>query len=56
MMDQEKTKPSTHGSRNLADEDLTRAVLATFDNAKSARFQQVMQSLVKHLHGIYRRC
>lgn len=49
-MDQnEKLLPP--GTRNLADEDLTQAVLATFSNAGSARFQQVMQSLVRHLHA-----
>src|SRR3712207_9531422 len=38
-------------TRNLSDEDLTRAVLASFGNSKSERFREVMQSLVKHLHA-----
>jgi len=38
-------------TRNLADEDLTRAVLAAFDGAPSERFRTVAQSLVKHLHA-----
>ena len=50
-MDQDKKKPTANGTRNLADEDLTQAVLATFSHSKSERFQQVMQSLVKHLHA-----
>ena len=50
-MEQNKKEPVVHGTRNLADEDLTRAVLATFEHSKSERFQQVMQSLVRHLHA-----
>lgn len=50
-MNHDEKKPVGHGTRNLADEDLTRAVLATFDNSKSERFQRVMQSLVTHLHA-----
>jgi hydroxyquinol 1,2-dioxygenase len=38
-------------TRNLADEDLTRAVLASFEGAPSERFREVVQSLVKHLHA-----
>ncbi|HEY7413836.1 MAG TPA: intradiol ring-cleavage dioxygenase [Ktedonobacteraceae bacterium] len=49
-MDQDKEKSVVHKTRNLADEDLTQAVLATFECSKSKRFQQVMQSLVRHLH------
>ena len=50
-MDQDKKQPVSSGTRNLADEDLTQAVLATFSNSRSERFQQIMQSLVKHLHA-----
>ncbi len=50
-MDQEKQKSTTSGTRNLTDEDLTQAVLATFKNSQSERFQTVMESLVKHLHA-----
>ena len=48
-MDQDKKKPMA--TRSLADEDLTQAVLATFSNSTSARYQEVMQSLVRHLHA-----
>src|SRR5437588_2138478 len=50
-MDQYKEKPMANGARNLADEDLTRAVLASFADSTSERFQQVVQSLVRHLHA-----
>src|SRR4051794_33459680 len=39
------------GTRNLADEDLTQAVLASFADAKTARFRQIAESLVQHLHA-----
>jgi hydroxyquinol 1,2-dioxygenase len=38
-------------TRNLADEDLTHAVLASFEGAKSERFKEVADSLVRHLHA-----
>jgi len=50
-MDQHKEKSLANGSRNLADEDLTQAVLASFGDSKSERFRQVVQSLVGHLHA-----
>jgi hydroxyquinol 1,2-dioxygenase len=50
-MDQRKEGPATSETRNLADEDLTRAVLASFGECKSERFREVVQSLVKHLHA-----
>jgi hydroxyquinol 1,2-dioxygenase len=37
--------------RNLADEDLTQAVVASFDGAPDARTRDVLQSLVRHLHA-----
>jgi hydroxyquinol 1,2-dioxygenase len=39
------------GKRNLADEDLTRAVEASFEAAGSERFKTVADSLVRHLHA-----
>lgn len=49
-MDQrERTDSST--AHDLADEDLTRAVLASFAHSTSERFQTVVQSLVRHLHA-----
>ena len=42
---------ATSGNRNLADEDLTRAVMKSFEGAESERFKEVAQSLVKHLHA-----
>jgi hydroxyquinol 1,2-dioxygenase len=50
-MEQRKEGPATSETRNLADEDLTRAVLASFGECKSERFREVVQSLVKHLHA-----
>ncbi len=50
-MDQHKEKPMANGTRNLADEDLTQAVLANFGDSTSERFRQVVQSLVRHLHA-----
>ncbi len=38
-------------TRNLADEELTQAVLASFGDGRSARFQEVLRSLVSHLHA-----
>jgi hydroxyquinol 1,2-dioxygenase len=38
-------------ARNLAGEDLTRAVLASFASGTSQRFGEVLQSLVRHLHA-----
>jgi hydroxyquinol 1,2-dioxygenase len=38
-------------TRNLADEELTQAVLASFGDCPSERFQEVMQSLVRHVHA-----
>jgi hydroxyquinol 1,2-dioxygenase len=38
-------------TRNLADEELTRAVLASFDHSRSERLHEIMESLVRHLHA-----
>lgn len=38
-------------AHDLAADDLTRAVLASFDHSTSERFQAVLQSLVRHLHA-----
>jgi hydroxyquinol 1,2-dioxygenase len=38
-------------TRNLADEDLTNAVVASFDGAKTERFKTIAESLVKHVHA-----
>jgi hydroxyquinol 1,2-dioxygenase len=38
-------------TRNLADEELTSAVLASFEGAETERFKTIAQSLVKHLHA-----
>lgn len=43
--------PMNSRTRNLADEDLTNAVLASFDGSSSERFQTVVQSMVRHLHA-----
>lgn len=51
MEDRRKEKSTTNGSRDLADERLTEEVLEHFENSRSPRFQEIMQSLVKHLHA-----
>lgn len=38
-------------TRNLADEKLTQTVLASFSGCASERLQEIMQSLVRHLHA-----
>src|SRR3954453_16684968 len=38
-------------TRNLADEDLTNAVLASFAGARTERFKTIAESLVRHLHA-----
>ncbi len=38
-------------TRNLADVDLTNAVLASFAGAGSERFKTIAESLVRHLHA-----
>jgi hydroxyquinol 1,2-dioxygenase len=50
-MNLDKENAPVQKKRNLTDEDLTQAVLTTFENSKSERFQQIMQSLVRHLHA-----
>jgi hydroxyquinol 1,2-dioxygenase len=47
----EQTSTTTSATRNLSDDDLTQAVLASFEGAESPRFKQIMQSLVTHLHA-----
>jgi hydroxyquinol 1,2-dioxygenase len=46
-------QPATHAPerRNLADADLTRAVEASFDGTPDPRLREVLQALVRHLHG-----
>jgi hydroxyquinol 1,2-dioxygenase len=41
----------TDGSRNLADEQLTQAVVQSFAGTPSERTREVLQSLVRHLHA-----
>ncbi len=43
--------PPPPPTRNLSDEQLTQAVLASFEHAPSPRFREVAQSLVRHLHA-----
>lgn len=49
-MDQHESA-GQHVAHDLADDDLTRAVLASFGHGASERFQTVLQSLVRHLHA-----
>src|SRR5437762_1837812 len=50
-MNQNQDKAAVRATHNLADEDLTQAVLATFEHSRTERFQRIMQSLVRHLHA-----
>jgi hydroxyquinol 1,2-dioxygenase len=38
-------------TRNLADEELTQAVVASFEGATTERFKEIAESLVRHLHA-----
>lgn len=49
-----QTEKGADGTRNLTDEHLTEAVLASFEGSASPRFKEVMQSLVRHLHAFMR--
>src|SRR3954470_7712270 len=40
--------------RNLTEDNLTEAVLAKYEDCKSERFQEIMRSLIKHLHAFVR--
>ena len=50
-MDPYGNTPETQATRTLADEELTQAVLVTLEQCESERFQEVMRSLVRHLHA-----
>src|SRR5215469_13364235 len=50
-MDQYTQGTEIPATRNLSNEHLTQAVLSTFEHCQSQRFQQVMRSLVHHLHA-----
>ena len=41
-------------TRREREQELTERVVASFDGARSARYREVMQSLVRHLHGFAR--
>lgn len=42
---------SIEQTRNLADEQLTRAVLASFQGSTTERFREITETLVRHLHN-----
>ena len=46
-----QSENSASETRNLADERLTQEVLARFENSKTPRIREIMQSLVRHLHA-----
>ena len=50
-VDQREAGSAANGARDLADEKLTEAVLASFDGSRSPRFKEIMQSLIRHLHA-----
>jgi hydroxyquinol 1,2-dioxygenase len=43
--------PPSTATRNLSDESLTDAVVASFQDAPDARVKEISQSLVRHLHA-----
>src|SRR5262245_55492503 len=45
---------ATSGTRDLSGDQLTHEAVASFDHAESARFRELMQSLVRHLHAFAR--
>lgn len=45
------SEPRSDAAQNLSGDELTQAVLASFAQSESARFRQIAQSLVKHLHA-----
>ena len=40
--------------KELAEDNFTNEVLATFEDAESERFKEIMQSLIRHLHTFVR--
>src|SRR3954466_1758753 len=46
-----RTRRRAVSTRNLADVDLTNAVLASFQGAGNERFKTIAESLVRHLHA-----
>jgi hydroxyquinol 1,2-dioxygenase len=50
-INQEGPVPPTTATRNLSNDELTRAVLASFDGAGDERFREIAQALVRHLHA-----
>jgi hydroxyquinol 1,2-dioxygenase len=50
-VDRSEAGSAASGTRDLADEKLTEAVLASFDEGGSPRFKEIMQSLIRHLHA-----
>lgn len=53
-MERAENSQRVDGPRDLAGDRLTDEALARFDGATPARFREVMQSLVKHLHAFAR--
>jgi hydroxyquinol 1,2-dioxygenase len=50
-MNEEGRVPPTTATRNLSNEELTRAVQASFDGAQDERFKEIAHALVSHLHA-----
>jgi hydroxyquinol 1,2-dioxygenase len=50
-VDRREAGSAASGTRDLADEKLTEAVLARFDGSRSPRFKEIMQSLIRHLNA-----
>lgn len=43
--------PPTTATRNLSNDELTRAVVASFDDARDERLGEIARALVRHLHA-----
>jgi hydroxyquinol 1,2-dioxygenase len=53
-MVQREEKSAAGETRDLTEDNLIKEVLATFEDAESERFKEIMQSLVRHLHAFVR--
>ena len=51
MINEEGRVPPTTATRNLSNDELTRTVVASFDNPRDERLGEIAQALVRHLHA-----
>ncbi len=50
----ESSPTASGGTRDLSGDQLTQEAVASFDHAKTERFREIMQGLVRHLHAFAR--